>query len=270
MARGTKKLTKTRIALDLGISRQALYYKRKRQPKDEALKDAILQVLVIHKSYGYRRMALALGINKKRAQRIMHNYKIHPYKRKARWKKRLDLRLEPMPYGNLIKGSLPIKPDLVYASDFTYLPYRGRFLYLATCMDLFTREIVGWDISAKHDKYLVLNALLNGLYNNGFRLPRVVHSDQGSEYCSKEYIKFLNYLGIDISMSKKSSPWENGYQESFYSNFKTDLGLEFDRFNSLGEFIEGIHQTINYYNTQRIHTSLKMAPSIYAKLHRTV
>ncbi len=270
MARRTKRVTKTRIASDLGVSRQSLYYRSKQGPKDEGLKETILQVLSVHKSYGYRRVALDLGINKKRAQRVMHIFKIHPYKRKARWKKRLDLQRNPMPYPNLIKGWFPILSDLIYVSDFTYLPYRGKFIYLATFMDLYTREIIGWDISARHDKDLVLNALLNGLYNNGFRLPGIIHSDQGAEYCSKDYLKALNHLGIRISMSKKSSPWENGYQESFYSNFKTDLGLEFDRFNSLGEFIEGIHQTINYYNTQRIHTSLKMAPSMFAKLHKTV
>lgn len=116
----------------------------------------------------------------------------------------------------------------------------------------------------------MLNALINGLYNNGFKLPTIIHSDQRSEYCSKDYIKFLNYLGIRISMSKKSSPWENAYQESYYSNFKTDLGLEFDRFEGLGELIEGIHQTLHYYNTDRIHTSLKMSPSAFAKLHKSV
>lgn len=62
-------------------------------------------------------------------------------------------------------------------------------------------------------------------------------------------------------MSKKVSPWENGYQESFFNNFKTDLGLEFDRFDSLGELVEAIHQTINYYNRRRIHTTLKMPPT---------
>jgi len=270
VGRRSKCVTKTCIAEDLGVSRQSLYYKPKQEPKDETLKEAILRVLSIHKSYGYRRVALDLGINKKRAQRVMHKYKIHPYKRKARWKKRLDLQRKPMPYLNLIKGWFPIRSSLIYVADFTYLPYQGKFIYLATFMDLYTREIVGWDISNRHDKDLVLNALLNSLYNNGFRLPGIIHSDQGVEYCSKDYLKFLNYLGIHISMSKKSSPWENGYQESFYSNFKTDLGLEFDRFNSLGEFIEGIHQTINYYNNQRIHTSLKMAPSMFAKLHKSV
>ena len=62
-------------------------------------------------------------------------------------------------------------------------------------------------------------------------------------------------------MSKKASPWENGYRESFYNNFKTDLGLGFDRFETLGELVEGIHQTITYYNERRIHTALKCPPN---------
>lgn len=270
MATKTNKLTKTKIACDLGVSRQSLYYKSKQKSKDEQLKEAILSVLSTHKSYGYRRIALALKINKKCVQRLMHKFRIRPYKRKVRWKKRLDLRREPMPYTNLIKDRFPIREGLVYASDFTYLPYKGQFIYLATVMDLYTREVVGWEMSQRHDSNLVLNAFINGLYNNGFRLPKVIHSDQGSEYCSKQYIKFLNHLGIRISMSKKSSPWENAYQESYYSNFKTDLGLEFDRFEGLGELIEGVHQTINYYNKDRIHTSLKMSPSVFAKLHKSV
>lgn len=265
-----KKVTKTQIARELEVSRQSLYYKSKQNPKDEDLREGIMQVLQANPSYGYRRVAIALGVNKKRAHRVMQRFKIKPYKRRVRLRKRLDMRREPMPYENLIKGTCPIQPRTVYATDFTYLRYRSRFYYLATILDLRTREIVGWEVSARHDKYLVLGAILNAFYNTDFRLPKIIHSDQGSEYCSKEYIALLNSFGISISMSAKSSPWENGYQESFYSNFKTDLGFEFDRFSSLGEFIEGIHQTINYYNKQRIHTSLKMPPSVYAQLHKSV
>jgi len=70
----------------------------------------------------------------------------------------------------------------------------------------------------------------------------------------------MQKLGVKIRMSKKGSPWENGYQESWYDNFKTDLGLEFERFETIGEFVEAIHQTITKYNNQRIHTKLKMSP----------
>ena len=75
----------------------------------------------------------------------------------------------------------------------------------------------------------------------------------------------MESLGIKVSMSRKASPWENGYQEAFYSQFKVDLG-DPNRFNSLGELIAEIYQTIHIYNTQRIHTVLKMPPKQYAIL----
>ena len=60
-------------------------------------------------------------------------------------------------------------------------------------------------------------------------------------------------------MSRKSSPWENGYQESFYSGFKLDIGST-NHYQDLGELIEAVAGTIHYYNTERIHTRLKTAP----------
>jgi transposase InsO family protein len=116
-------------------------------------------------------------------------------------------------------------------------------------MDLFTREIVGWSISTRHTYELIQNAFKEAL--TYFGMPLVVHTDQGSEYTSKEYAKLMRSLNVRISMSKKGSPWENGFQESFYDNFKTDLGLEFERFFTLGEFVEAIHKTINYYILQQ-------------------
>lgn len=196
----------------------------------------------------------------------MKLYGIRPYKRKCRWRKRRDERRPEASFQNLIKGSFPIVPNHTWVSDFTYLRFNSKFIYLCTFMDLFTREIVGWSLSTRHTKDLVINAFFDGLQNQG-RLPKFVHSDQGVEYNCYDYTKLITSLGVKVSMSKKASPWENGYQESFYDNFKTDLGLEFNRFNSVGEFVEAIHQTINYYNHQRIHTSLKMSPSQFRLLH---
>lgn len=218
--------------------------------------------MALNPSYGHRRIALALGAGKKRIRRVMRKYDIKPYKRKARWSKRRDLRREAAPYENLIKGSFPAAPGETLVGDFTHMVHQGRIIYLATYMDLCSREIVGWFVSNRHTKEIVIEAFLDAIKSLG-KLPRVVHTDQGSEYCSREYTKFLTDLGIKVSMSKKASPWENGYQESFYNNFKTDLGLEFDRFSTLGEFIEAIHSTINYYNKARIHTSLKMPPEAF-------
>ena len=135
---------------------------------------------------------------------------------------------------------------------------RSKFIYLATIIDRCAREIVGFNISRFHNRFLIIGALLNALEH--FPPPSVIHSDQGSEYDSQQYLSTCEKLGIKVSMSRKGHPWENGFQESFYSQFKLDLGRT-DRFESLGELVEAIHQTINYYNTKRIHTSLKMTPA---------
>ena len=222
--------------------------------------------LASNPAYGHRRIALALGVGRKRIRRVMKLYGIKPYKRRGRWRKRRDERRPEAIYQNLIKGSFPITPNHTWVSDFTYLRYNSRFVYLCTFMDLFTREIVGWNLSSRHTKDLVIGAFFDAFENKGV-LPKLVHSDQGVEYNCHDYTKLIANLGVAISMSKKASPWENGYQESFYDNFKTDLGLEFDRFDSLGHFIEAIYQTINYYNQRRIHTSLKMAPAQFRLLH---
>lgn len=192
----------------------------------------------------------------------MKLYGIKPYKRKARWRKRRDERRAPAPFQNFIKGICPIKPSIIWVSDFTYLRYKNSFLYLATFMDRFTREIIGWDISTRHTKDLIIGAFWDGVKATK-TFPLIVHSDQGVEYTCEKYTKLMARLGIQVSMSKKASPWENAYQESFYNNFKTDLGLEFDRFTSVGELVEAIHQTITYYNQRRIHTNLKMSPTSY-------
>ena len=263
-----KLINPGRISLTglLGISKSSYFYRQRLPSRDEALKDLILNVLDKHKSYGHRRIALELSQNKKRVRRVMKLYGIKPYKRKARWRKRRDDRRAEQPYGNEIKGKSPTKPNLIWASDFTYLKFRNSYLYLATLMDLFTREIVGWSLSTKHTKDLIINAFFDGFKTTGKR-PDIIHSDQGVEYCSREYQKLMNYLGITISMSRKSSPWENGYQESFFNNFKTDLGLEFDRFHGIGELVEAIHYQINYYNNERIQLTLKMPPAKFKQLY---
>lgn len=186
---------------------------------------------------------------------------IKPFKRRKSWIKSKDYGNLPSKYTNLIKGFCPISPNIVFAGDFTYLRWKGKFIYLATFIDIYTREIVGWSISARHTKELVINALLDAIKTKG--RPIFIHTDQGSEYNSYEFTTFAEKFGIQVSMSKKASPWENGYQESYYDNFKVDLGLQYDRFETLGEFVEAIHQTICYYNQTRIHTALNMPPREY-------
>jgi len=213
----------------------------------------------LNPAYGHRRVAIALKINRKRARRVMRLYGVKPYKRKARWTKKKDWGQPDAGYPNLIKGACPIRPNVFFAGDFTRLIWNKKVFYLATFMDIFTREVVGWSLSNKHTKELVIEAFLDALKTVG--KPVIVHTDQGSEYKSQDYQDLIANLETKLSMSAKASPWENAYQESFYDNFKTDLGLEFERIETIGEFIEAIHRTIKYYNHQRIHTKLRMAPA---------
>ena len=254
-----EKTTKTELAASLGISRQALYYKPKMPVKDSILKLEIEKVLGEHPAYGHKRVAMELKINKKRIRRVMKKFGLKPYKRRVKRPAKLDdLNRPPTIYENLIKGFCPIRPNIVWVADFTYIKFQGKFIYLATVMDLFTRETLGWSVSGKHDRYLVLEAL-NMALNKTKTAPLYHHSDQGSEYDSYDYINKLEQHKITISMSKKGHPWENGFQEAFYSGFKVDLGWP-DQYETWGELIEAIHLQVNYYNRSRIHTALKTSP----------
>ena len=189
----------------------------------------------------------------------MKKFNLKPYRRRRIPRKLADEGKPSTGYPNLIKTFCPLTQDIVWVSDFTYIRFHEYFIYLATFMDLFTSEIIGWYISRFHTSALILGAYEHALTNPNHKSPQYTHDDQGSEYDSQEFTNTMETAGIIISMSAKGSPWENGFQESFYSGFKLDLG-DPNRFETLGELIETINQTVKYYNEDRIHTTLKMTP----------
>lgn len=113
-----------------------------------------------------------------------------------------------------------------------------------------------------HSSALVLQALFVAVRHRA--RPRIFHSDNGREYGSVVFTRALSELGVAVSRSARSSPRQNGYQESFYSQFKVDLG-DPDRFRSLGELVYEIHRLIWVYNHTRIHSALRMAPLLFAE-----
>ena len=251
--------TKTALAQKLKISRGMLYYKHKKPVEDEKLKVEIEKVLAHHPAYGHRRIAMELGLNRKRIRRIMKKFHLMPKRRRnQKFIKPDDLGKPETGYINLIENFCPIRSNVVWVGDFTHIRFGDCWVYLATVMDIYTREIVGWHFATTHAKDLVIDAFLDAL-DKRRQVPVYFHSDQGSEYESDEYLKLLENQGVIISMSRKSSPWENGYQESFYSGFKLDIGST-NHYQDLGELIEVVAGTIHYYNTERIHTRLKTAP----------
>lgn len=254
-------LSKIELARSLGISISSLYYQPKRPAIDEEVRRQIESVQTDHPAYGHKRIALALKLNKKRILRVMKKFGLKPYRRKARkLVKKADIGKPPTQYSNLIENLKVDHLGQVWVTDFTYIKFQGRFIYLATVIDLFTREVVGFNLSRFHNRFLVMGAVLNALEKN--QSPQIIHSDQGSEYDSLDFTDLIKSLGIKISMSHKSSPWENGYQESFFGHLKTEGG-DLNRFETDGELIEEICQMIYYYNHHRIHTKLKMTPCQY-------
>lgn len=126
----------------------------------------------------------------------MKKYGIKPYRRICRKPvKKDDLGKPPVHYPNLIKNLCPIKPNVIWVTDFTYIKFQDRFIYLATIMDLYTREIVGFNVSSYHNKELVTQALKHALSKTG-KIPIIIHSDQGSEYDSEAFINLARLYGL--------------------------------------------------------------------------
>lgn len=245
----------------IGVKRSSLYYKPKQTIKDWETKQKIEEVLHEFPSYGHKRIALALRLNKKRIARVMKLYGLKPYRRHRKPWKRAKTR-EYQVYPNLLLTTPLTGLNQIWVTDFTFLWFHDRFIYLATVMDIWNREIVGACVFSNHSSALVLQAVVSALMDHP--RPDILHSDQGSEYTAKVFQDFCLSAGIHISMSAKGSPWQNGYQESFYDKFKIDLG-DPDRFPDLGELVYEIYHTIHVYNTARIHTALKMSPREFAK-----
>ena len=197
-----QKETKTLLAERMGISRASLYYVSKQLPKDWKLKAQIESVLSEHPSYGFRRIALHVHINKKRAQRVMKLFGLKAYRRRGRKPRKRGV--AGLIFPNILKTMIPSKLNEVWISDFTYIPYKEKFLYLATVMDIVTREVIGYSIMGNHTVSLVLLAFFSALLHHPH--PEVYHSDNGKEYGSRIFITALTDVGIRISRSAKASP----------------------------------------------------------------
>ena len=149
-----------------------------------------------------------------------------------------------------------------WAQDFTHLWFDRNWYYLAVVLDLKTRQVVGWRLGSNHSSELTYLAVLDGLSRHD--PPAILHSDQGSEYLSFKHELLCSKLEITLSASDKGSPWQNGFMERWFGNFKLEFG-PLNRFSELAELFEAIALQIHYYNTKRLHTALKTTPAAYAK-----
>jgi putative transposase len=247
------------MARAMGVSRSSLYYVATQDKKDWALKVRMEEELQRHPSYGSRRLAQALRVNRKRTKRVMKLYGIKPYRRHGRKYKKSKAKRH---FPNLLLEIMPSYANHIWATDFTELIFHGKKIYVSTILDLFTRQLMGLHVGTRKGAPLTVQTLANALFHHP--RPTIFHSDNGSEYEAGVFIAMLEQYGITISRSRPGSPWENGYQESFYDKFKMDLG-DPNRFKTLGELVAEIYRTLWEYNHTRIHSALKMPPSVFAE-----
>ena len=139
----------------------------------------------------------------------------------------------------------------------TYISTDEGWSYLAVLLDLYSRRVVGWAMSATNDTALALDALLMAEKARRNRLPGLVHhTDRGSPYASDDYRKAVTRHGMVQSMSRKGDCWDNAVAESFFATLRAEL-VEHERYatrraaeQSIGEFIE------RFYNVERLHSHL--------------
>jgi putative transposase len=237
--------------------------------RDAADISRLLTANADHPGYGYRRLQIRLKWSASKTRRLMAMAAVVPLgvgrKQAHAHKETTEAQAAPDARCNLLKkrGIVAAYLHHIWAEDFTYLWFQGRWYYLATVIDLYSRQIVGWTLGDHHDTDLVTSALLDALSRH--TPPAICHQDQGSEYCSERYDIIALSLGIELSFSGKGHPWENGFQESFYRYFKLEIhAKKLDRFVDLGGLSEAIAKQMRYYNMERIHSALGMSPLTFA------
>ncbi len=141
-------------------------------------------------------------------------------------------------------------------------------LYLAVILDLFSRYVVGWALSAVNDRHLVIRALDTAIKRRCPDNGLLHHSDQGSPYASQDYQAILAAKSIVCSMSRRGNCYDNAVMESFFSSVKSELR---DRFASYGEAKMELFDYIEvFYNQRRRHSTLgQVSPAAFEKARAT-
>ena len=149
-------------------------------------------------------------------------------------------------------------PNIVWASDFTYLKADGKWYYLCIVMDLFSRKIISWHLSSKADVDLVMTAFKLAYDKRDAPYGLMFHSDRGSQYTAFAFQKLLDELNVVHSFSKKGYPFDNACCECFFKYLKKE---ETNRrvYHSFTELKLAVFQYIDgYYNSRRPHSTLNM------------
>jgi putative transposase len=147
-------------------------------------------------------------------------------------------------------------PNQKWVADFTYIWTAEGWLYVAAVIDLFSRRVVGWSMSAAMTAQLVADALMMAIWRRGKPTALLHHSDQGSQYTSEQFQKLMADNGVSCSMSRSGNVWDNAAMESFFSSLKTERTARKvyrTRNQARADVFDYIER---FYNPQRRHSTI--------------
>jgi putative transposase len=157
-------------------------------------------------------------------------------------------------YDNKIKDLTVTRPDQVWVSDITYLRLQKGFCYLALITDVFSRKIVGYDVSSTLEVKGALQALEQACHWKANR-KTIHHSDRGFQYCSKQYTSMLKMNSIEISMGEVGNCYENALAERVNGILKSEFNLD-TTFMNINHALKAVKQSIKTYNELRPHMAI--------------
>lgn len=148
------------------------------------------------------------------------------------------------------------KPNQKWVADFTYIWTAEGWLYVAAVIDLFSRRVVGWSMSATMTAQLVTDALIMAIWRRGKPDALLHHSDQGSQYTSEQFQRLMMDNGVTCSMSRSGNCWDNAAMESFVSSLKTER-IRRKVYRSRDQARADVFDYIErFYNPTRRHSTL--------------
>ena len=256
----------TTLCRALAVSRAGFYAWRRRPESQHAQQDRRLRVLVreaherSRRTYGSPRVHAELQAQGVRAsrKRIVRLMQAEGLKARARRRYRCTTMSEhdqPVAPNLLARQFEAAAPNLRWVSDTTeLLVTSGGRLFLAVVLDLFSRFVVGWALSAVNDRHLTLRALDMALRRRCPGTGLLHHSDQGCTYAAEDYRKVLKARGITCSMSRRGNCYDNAVMESWFSTLKAELGERFETPATAKELLFDYIEV--FYNQQRRHSLL--------------
>jgi len=234
----------------LDLPRSTCYY----EPAGESLENLSLMRDIDEQYlktpfYGSRRMAMVLGVNRKRIQRLMRLMGIEAIYSKPRTT-RAASNHKIYPY--LLRNTTITRPDQVWSTDITYVPMCHGFLYLVAVMDWYSRFVLSWRLSNTLDGGFCLEALEEAL---GHGRPEIFNSDQGSQFTAVSFTSRLESCGISISMDGRGRAIDNVFIERLWRTVKYEEVYLKD-YSTAWEAEVSLASYFQFYCQERIHQSL--------------